>query len=112
MKKVQFIVGRSGAGKTTYCYEAIETALKEESFDPLLLLVPEQFNLQTQKDLAKRLYPGLLRAEVISFNTLAREVFKEVGKAEVAVIEDLERMIILKRVIEAHKKEIIFYKKI
>ncbi|WP_410497062.1 exodeoxyribonuclease V subunit gamma [Cellulosilyticum sp. ST5] len=111
MKKVQFIVGRSGAGKTTYCYEAIETALKEESFDPLLLLVPEQFNLQTQKDLAKRLYPGLLRAEVISFNTLAREVFKEVGKAEVAVIEDLERMIILKRVIEAHKKEIIFYKK-
>ena len=111
MKKVQFIVGRSGSGKTTYCYNAIEEALKEESFEPLLLLVPEQFNLQTQRELAKRLYPGLLRAEVISFNTLAREVFREVGKAEVTVVEDLERMIILKRVIEAHKKDIIFYKK-
>ena len=28
MKKVQFIVGRSGSGKTTYCYNAIEKALK------------------------------------------------------------------------------------
>lgn len=111
MKQVEFIIGRSGSGKSTYCYEKIEEELKKDSSDPLLLLVPEQFNLQTQRDLAKRLAPGLLRAEVISFNTLAREVFREVGKLEATVVEDLERMIILKRIIEAHKKEIVFYKK-
>ena len=109
--KVEFIVGRSGSGKTTRCYEQIEKHLQDDSFDSLMLLVPEQFNLQTQRDLAKRLAPGLLRAEVMSFNILAREVFREVGKKEVSVIEDLERMIILKRVIEANKKEIVFYKK-
>ena len=111
MKRIEFIVGRSGCGKTTYCYEGIETKLKEESHDMLMLLVPEQFNLQTQRDLAKRLAPGLLRAEVMSFNTLGREVFREVGKTPTTVVEDLERMIILKRIVEAHKKEIVFYKK-
>ena len=111
VEKVKFVVGRSGSGKTHYCYTQIEEKLKEEQYDALMLLVPEQFNLQNQRDLAKRLAPGLLRAEVMSFNILAREVFKEVGKSDVTVVEDLERMIILKRVVEAHRKEIVFYKK-
>ena len=108
---IEFIVGRSGSGKTTYCYDAITSALKEETFESLILLVPEQFNLQTQKELTKQLYPGILRSEVLSFNTLARSTFQEVGKAHLPVIEDLERMIILKKVIEEHKKELVFYKK-
>lgn len=109
--KIKFLTGRAGSGKTTQCYEEIEARLQEKEADRLVILVPEQFNLQTQRELAERLAPGLLRAEVMSFNTLAREVFREVGKEKVTVVEDLERMIILKRVIEAHKKEILFYKK-
>ncbi len=111
MQQVEFILGRSGVGKTHYCYEQVAKALKEEGHNNLIVLVPEQFNLQTQKELAKKLYPGLLRAEVLSFNTLARGVFQEVGKIDIPVIEDLERMIILKKVIEEHKKELVFYKK-
>ena len=111
MEKLKFIVGRAGCGKTEYCFKQIEAGLRDESYDNLMLIVPEQFNLQMQRDLAKRLAPGLLRAEVMSFNILAREVFREVGKNEATVIEDLERMIILKRVIEDHRKEIVFYKK-
>lgn len=111
MQQVEFILGRSGAGKTSYCYEEIAKELKKEAYGNLIVLVPEQFNLQTQKELAKKLYPGLLRAEVLSFNTLARSVFQEVGKIDLPVIEDLERMIILKKVIEEHKKELVFYKK-
>ena len=111
MEKVKFIVGRSGCGKTHYCYTQIEEQLNKGGNESLMLLVPEQFNLQTQRELAKYLAPGLLRAEVMSFNILARQVFREVGKSDITVVEDLERMIILKRVVEAHKKEIVFYKK-
>lgn len=111
MNLVEFVVGRSGSGKSSYCYTKIQEALKEDSYTSLLMLVPEQFNLQTQRELSKKLYPGLLRAEVISFNTLAREVFNEVGHSKEAVIEDLERMIMLKKIIEEHRKEIVFYKK-
>lgn len=108
---VEFVLGRAGSGKTTYCYLQIEEELKKEGYNSLMMLVPEQFNLQTQLDLSKRLYPGLLRAEVASFNTLSREVFKEVGKVEYPIIEDLERIMILKKVIEEHKKELLFFKK-
>ena len=111
MGSVKFILGRSGSGKTDSCYTAIKEGLKKDPFNPHLMLVPEQFNLEVQKQLARELYPGLLSVEVISFNTLAREVFREIGKTESAVIEDLERMIILKKIIEENKKEIVFYKK-
>ena len=111
MGSVKFILGRASTGKTTFCYDKIKHSLKESPFNPYLMLVPEQFNLEVQKELAKELYPGILSAEVISFNTLAREVFKETGKTKAVVVEDLERMIILKKVIEEHKKEIVFYRK-
>ncbi len=111
MGSVKFVIGRSGSGKTTSCYNDIKSYLKQDPFSPLLMLVPEQFNLEVQKELARELHPGLLSSEVISFNTLAREVFRETGKSEAVVVEDLERMIILKKVIEEHKKEIVFYKK-
>ncbi|MDF2612935.1 MAG: UvrD/REP helicase [Clostridia bacterium] len=109
--QVEFVLGRAGSGKTTYCYQQIESELEKQDYSDLIMLVPEQFNLQTQIDLSKRLYSGLLRVEVASFNTLAREVFNEVGKEETPVIDDLERIMILKKVIEDHKDELVFFKK-
>lgn len=108
---VEFILGRTKSGKTMYCYNQIAEELKKDQYNDLIMLVPEQFNLQTQMNLSKRLYPGLLRVEVKSFNTLAREVFKEVGKPQMTVIDDLERMMILRKIIEEHKTELIFFKK-
>jgi RecA/RadA recombinase len=39
---VQFILGRSGTGKTSYCIKAIVNALAEPGEQRLILLVPEQ----------------------------------------------------------------------
>ena len=47
---VQFILGRSGTGKTSYCIKAIIDALLEPSnAQPLLLLVPEQATYQAER---------------------------------------------------------------
>ena len=108
---VEFILGRASSGKTTYCYEQIRKELKEKAYTPLMLLVPEQFSLETQDHLAHQFYPGLLYVEVASFDTLTRQVFKELGKPQLPIIEDLERMMILKKIIEEHKKELVFFKK-
>ncbi|WP_180270656.1 PD-(D/E)XK nuclease family protein [Sporanaerobium hydrogeniformans] len=108
---VTFILGRASSGKTTTCYLQIEEELKKEVYTPLILLVPEQFTLQTQDHLCHRFYPGLLRIEVASFNTLAREVFKEVGQMQVPIIEDLERVMILKKIVEEHKKDLLFFRR-
>lgn len=107
----QFIIGRAKGGKTTLSYNEIQQYLKEGGYQSLFLLVPEQFSLQTQIELSKRLYPGLLRVEIITFKGLAQKVLKEAGKDNLPLIDDLERVMILKKVIEAHKKELKFFKK-
>lgn len=107
----QFIIGRARSGKTASCYNQIEAHLKEGGYHSLFLLVPEQFSLQTQIELSERFFPGLLRVEIITFKGLAQAVLKEVGKDKVPLIDDLERIMILKKVIEEHKKELKFFKK-
>ena len=47
---VQFILGRSGTGKTSYCIKAIVDALLEPADgQPLILLVPEQATYQAER---------------------------------------------------------------
>ena len=41
---VQFILGRSGTGKTSYCIESIRDVLLNSGEQQLILLVPEQAN--------------------------------------------------------------------
>lgn len=109
--KAKFILGRAGSNKTSVCYNQIQEALEKDEYSNLIMLVPEQFNLQTQIELSQRLYPGLLRVEVISFKNLAKRVLKEAGKDHYLVIDDLEKVMILKRILEEHKKELSFFKK-
>lgn len=68
---VQFILGRSGTGKTTYCLEAIAAALREDSEQPLILLVPEQATYQAERALlVDERIGGYHRLQILSFNRL------------------------------------------
>ncbi len=46
---VQFILGRSGTGKTRYCIEAVVEALRRGGRQSLILLVPEQATYQAER---------------------------------------------------------------
>ena len=46
---LQFIFGNSGAGKSHYLYEQIVKESMEHPKTNYLVLVPEQFTMQTQK---------------------------------------------------------------
>ena len=49
---LQFILGRAGTGKTYYCLNEITEQLKKSPQGaPLILLVPEQATLLTEKTL-------------------------------------------------------------
>ena len=108
---IEFVIGPARSGKTVRCYQEIKEALKEDAYHALIVLVPEQFNLQVQVELAERLHPGLLRVEVLSFKNLAQRVLKEVGGLKEPLIDDLERVMILKKLLEAHKNELSYFKK-
>jgi len=70
---VQFILGRSGTGKTSFCIKAIVNALLKAAGDgqPLILLVPEQATYQAERAiLADKRIAGYNRLQVLSFDRL------------------------------------------
>jgi ATP-dependent helicase/nuclease subunit B len=68
---IQFILGRSGTGKTAYCISSIVEALLEGGTEPLLLLVPEQATYQAERAiLADSRIAGYHRFHVLSFERL------------------------------------------
>ncbi|MHC4482259.1 MAG: PD-(D/E)XK nuclease family protein [Planctomycetota bacterium] len=68
---VQFILGRSGTGKTSCCIKAIVNALQKPGEQRLILLVPEQATYQAERAiLADKSIAGYNRLSVLSFDRL------------------------------------------
>jgi len=69
---VQFILGRSGTGKTSFCIKAIVNALLVRGNErPLILLVPEQATYQAERAiLSDKRIGGYSRLNVLSFDRL------------------------------------------
>ena len=77
---VQFIIGSSGTGKSSYVFDRVISESMENPDKNYLVIVPEQFTLQTQKELVMR-HPckGIMNIDVLSFLRLAFRVFAELG---------------------------------
>lgn len=107
---LQFILGSSGAGKT---HDLYETVINESLLQPnttYMILVPEQFTLQTQKDLVS-MHPmkGIMNIDVLSFMRLAYRVFEEVGGNNRMVLEDTGKSMIVKKVVMEKQKELLTF---
>lgn len=82
---LKIIYGRAGSGKSTLCLQEIKNKLLSggsavSEGRPLVLIVPEQFSLQAERNLAGISgMSGDSNAEVLSFRRLAFRVFSEVG---------------------------------
>lgn len=74
---LQFIFGNSGSGKSHYLYQQIVEESIRHPEKNYLVLVPEQFTMQTQKDLCMA-HPrgGIMNIDVLSFGRLAHRVLK------------------------------------
>ena len=75
---LQFIIGGSGSGKTRTLYENLIHQSMEEPDGRFFALVPEQFTMQTQKEIVM-LHPnhGVMNIDIVSFERLAYRVFEE-----------------------------------
>ncbi len=85
---LRIVYGRAGSGKSTFCLQEIKNKLASGTNaaaqgHPLVLIVPEQFSLQAERNMARISGPsgpsGSYGAEVLSFRRLAFRVFGEVG---------------------------------
>ena len=96
---LKFCFGASGAGKSTTVYQEIIDRSFEEKDTDFLIIVPDQFTMQTQKDVV-RMHPShaIMNIDVLSFGRLSYRIFEEVGLSSFSVLDDVGKSLILRRV--------------
>ena len=104
---LQFIFGGAGAGKSYYIYNNIIQQSIENPEKQYLILVPEQFTMQTQKELVT-MHPrkGICSIDVLSFERLAFRVLTEMGESQRVLLEETGKSMVLRRVAQEKKKEL------
>lgn len=109
---LQCIIGGGGSGKTQYCYQSILSKVENNQGNSLLYIVPEQFTLQTQKELVSRsARKGIMQIEVLSFQRLAYRVFEEIGNPSKKILGDMGKSMVLRKVTEEQKDELQYFQK-
>lgn len=106
---IRFIYGRAGSGKSYYCLQNIKKRIEENENRNrnLILLVPEQFSFQAEKNLIKSVgQKGMLKAQVLSFKRAAERVFSEVGGGTRKRVNDSGKAILLYEIIERNKRKL------
>lgn len=96
---LQFIFGPSGTGKSYKLYQSVIRESMEYPDQKFLVLVPEQFTMQTQKDLVS-MHPrhGIMNIDVLSFGRMAYRVFEETGGGSLPVLDDEGKNLILRKI--------------
>ena len=77
---LKFVFGPSGAGKSRLLYEEVIRRAAVNKNKNFLIIVPDQFTMQTQKDLVLLSgNGGILNIDVLSFGRLNHRIMEEVG---------------------------------
>lgn len=104
---LRYYMGPSGSGKSTQLYKEIIARSGYENKKNFLVVVPDQFTMQTQKDMVL-LHPkgGIMNIDVLSFGRLAHRIFEEVGGNEKPVLDDTGKSLILRKLASKKAEEL------
>lgn len=108
-----FCFGPSGSGKSRLLRQIIirkaEVSLASMGKDrtKYIVLVPEQYSMQTQRDLVQE-HPAhvLMNIDVLSFGRLAHRVFEETGADSRKILDDIGKSLLLRRVASRCEKDL------
>lgn len=110
---VQFVIGRSGSGKTDYCLSEIQNELTNRPIgQDIIYLVPEQMTFQSEYELVhNRGLKGMIRAQVFSFTRLAWKVLQETGGMARPHLTSVGTSMMLRHIIEENKQQLRIYQR-
>ena len=104
---LRFYFGPSGSGKSHRIYEEIMQRAAQEPGRNFLIIVPDQFTMQTQKDLVMRSdRGGILNIDVLSFGRLSHRILEEVGTKEIPVLDDTGKSLVLQKIAADLKEQL------
>lgn len=104
---LKFVFGPSGSGKSSYLYQHVIRESMKYPERNYIVLVPEQFTMQTQKDLVMmHERKGIMNIDVLSFARLAYRVFEETGGGGLPVLDDEGKNLILRKIAGDYENEL------
>ena len=109
---MQFIFGGSGAGKTRFLYDRLIRESVEHPEEKYILLVPEQFTMQTQREIIS-IHPrqGTMNIDIVSFQRLAYRIFEELAIESPAVLDDMGKSMVLRKIAAEEKDRLGIFKR-
>jgi len=107
---LQIIAGSSGVGKSTLAYQTVIDKSIQNPDRNYIIVVPEQYTMATQKKFVY-MHPnkGILNIDIVSFERLAFKVFEETGGQNRPVLDDTGKNLIVRKVLEEHKKKLRYF---
>ena len=106
---VEFILGSSGEERAEALYRKA-IALSEDPEKKIIIIVPEQYTLETQKGMIA-LHPrhAILNTDVVSFNRLAYKVIEKEGAGTKPIIRESGKSMIVRRILNANASRLKFF---
>lgn len=104
---LRFYIGASGSGKSHLLYGKMIEEAQQNPHTNYLIVVPDQFTMQTQLEMVKR-HPnkGIMNIDVLSFGRLSHRIFEEVGGNDKPVLDDTGKSLVLRRVAASLEDEL------
>jgi ATP-dependent helicase/nuclease subunit B len=104
---LQLLLGNSGAGKSYQLNQYLIEQSMENPNTNYIIIVPEQFTLQTQKDIVT-MHPrhGVMNIDIVSFQRLAYRIFDEVGGNNLSSLDDTGKNLIIRKVAAKKQSEL------
>lgn len=95
---LRFIIGGSGSGKTRRLYEDLIRDAAAHPEKQYFAIVPEQFTMQTQKDMVD-MHPnhGVMNIDIVSFERLAYRIFEELAVPALSVLDDMGKAMVIRK---------------
>lgn len=96
---LRFYFGPSDGEKSKKLYEEIIARSLKNPRQNYLVIVPDQFTMQTQKELVTmHERGGIMNIDVLSFGRLSHRILEEVGHKEIPVLDDTGKSLVLQKV--------------
>lgn len=107
---MKYILGASGTGKTTFCFEEIKKQASENLDNTYYLIVPEQFGIETERNLIKQINNNvLMNIQVTSFSRFAETMFLKLGYSNLKILEDDGKYMLLRKIVAENKNLLEYF---
>lgn len=103
---LQLVLGNAGVGKSRFLFEKIIQESMEHPEKNYLILVPEQFTMQIQKEVVS-LHPrkGIFNIDILSFERLAYRILADHEEFAAQILEETGKSLVLRKVAQEKKGE-------